>query len=502
MDVNSTSFNGYLESQMTTDPEATINNYDSYKYFFIPILLIQIIATIISNGVLLMMIGRSLGSCTSLNIFLLSVSVFNLLTIVNQISLVVFTFQTPTTALRRQLCQLMTIIRTSTTTGTIFLHLFISYHRFKIVVKPLKWKKRRKQAWLLGTVTWAIACAVAIFECILHYNNGNRVTLQRCLWPGISECTNAISVYSQLLTLACLSAVSGITCYFYRKASRILKEIEVEKEFELRRSSTTISTRQGKRKLTTPERAVVSLFTIFTIHCITQLPTYIYGIIVSTMALRNHINEAAGTDEDSPTSVVGSDEDAPASVVGSVPILLLLATISFLTTCSPLVLSCINSKFKQHIKSILEFITGSGDHTNKEKFLHQIQAKFPLDPTPSPSPVPPPDPAPSNTEIFYGNSKHSKFKSNKANYVKPGNSLEVPGATCSSRPERVSGSSLYVGRSPRPSRVSTTQSSVGIAAVNAGLALSAPGHRVLLNNFFPLDPPEMTVEELVAINFL
>ena len=337
------------------------------------------------------------------------------------------------------------------------------------------------------------SCCRGSFECILHFNNGNRMKNQSCLWPGVSQCSNVINLYTQLLTLACLSVVSVVTCYFYGKALKKLKEIELQKEYELKNSA-PVSSRYGKCKLTIPERAVVSFFTVFTIHCITQLPTYIYGIIVSSMALSNHNSETV------------DEGDITISAVGSVPILLLLATISFITTCSPLVLTCTNSKFKQHTMSSLQFISCTEYHLNEEKFLHQIQAKFPTEPTPSPSPVPPPNPAPKNMEVFYGptgmRSKIFVKKSNIANYITSGHNLEVPGPADSSRPERVSESSLYVSRSPRPSRISTTCSSVGIAAANAGLALSAPGHRVLLNNFFPPDPSEAMAKELDAINFL
>ena len=493
MEVNSTLFTD--EPEITTDPEDTINTYGSYKYVFIPIQLIQIIVTIVSNGVLLMMIGRSFRSCTSLNIFLLSISIFNLLTIVNQISLVVFNFQSQTTYFPHQLCHLITIIKTSATIGTVLLHLFISHHRFKIAKRPLTWQSTRKQAWLLGIVIWAIACAVAVFECILHFNNGDRRTLQSCLWPGVSQCSNMLSLYTQLLTLACLSIISGITCYFYGKTAKELKENELEKELRLR-SSALVSSRSGKRKLTSPERAVVSLFTIFTIHCITQLPTYIYGIIVSSMSLSKHDSETA--DEEENTAI---------ATIGSMPILLLLATISFLTTCSPLVLACINKKFKQHIKSILQFICGSEDHINEEKFLHQVQAKFPAEPTPSSpqSPVHPSTPIPKNVEVFYGHSKRSKFyvRSKKSNYITSGPHLTAPGATDSSRPERVSESSLHVSRNVRPSRISTNSATVGLTAVSAGLALSAPGHRIMIDNFFKPDGDEEIVEELYrTLNYM
>ena len=490
MDVNSTItiFSGHDESR-TTDPEDT---YDSYKYVFIPILLIQIITTIISNAFLLIMISRSFRSCTSLNIFLLSIGIFNLLTSVNQISLVIFNFQPLTINLPRLLCYMMTIIKTTTAIGTVLLHLFISYHRFKTAIEPLQWTKRRKQAWVLGIVTWAIACAVAVFDCILHFNNGDRRTLQSCLWPGVSQCTNIIRLYSQLLILACLSVVSVITCHFYRKTARLIKELELEKLYEQRRNSTqdqdSKSTSDDNHKLTRGERTVVSLFTIFTIHCITQLPTYLYGITISSMASSKPVNESAEANDAIPA-------------VGSVPILLLLATISFLTTGSPLILACINRQFKQHIKSVLRYVSGrSEDPANR-----QIQAKFPTELIPPPSPVPPPTLAPRNIEIFYGPSKHSNdVKSNTASarYIKSSNSLEIPGAAGSSRPDRVSESSLNSIRSTRPSRISTTRLSVGIAAVNAGIVLSAPGHRTLLNNFFGPDPDEIVpAENLEALYF-
>ena len=489
MDVISTTFNGTgdLESMMTTDPAAEDTN-SNYKYVFIPILLIQIIITVVSNGILFTVIVCSFRSCTSLNIFLLSISTFNLLTTVNQISLVVFNFQPLTTNFPQLLCYLVTVIKATATVGTILVHLFISYHRYKIAIRPLKWKKRRKQAWLLGIVTWAIASAIAIFECILHFSMGNGTTLQSCLWPGVSQCSNIIRLYSQLLTLACLSVASGMTCYFYCKTSRILKELEMDKEYE-RKINPIEDNRVGRRKLTTAERAVVSLFTIFTIHCITQLPIYIYDIIISSMAQIKHHSETAEAE---------NVEDAiPA--VSTMPILLLLTTIGFLTTGSPLILACINRQFKQRIKSILQFISGS-----KDQSTHQIQARFQAEPTPSSSPVPPPTPAPRNIQVFFGSTRHSSYnKSNIARYIKPNNDLEVLGAADSLRPERVSEPSLHVdvSRSPRPSGISTTSSSVGRAAASTGLVLSAPGHRVLLNNYFCPDPDEVAAEQLEELYF-
>ena len=491
MDVNSTTFNGTGDPEsMTTDPAAedTISNY---RYVFIPILLIQIIITVVSNGILFMVIVRSFHSCTSLNIFLFSISIFNLLTTVNQISLVVFNFQPLAITFPQFLCYLVTMIKATATVGTILVHLFISYHRYKIAIRPHKWKKRRKQAWLLGIITWTIASAIAIFECIILFSMGNGITLQSCLWPGVSQCSNTIRLYSQLLTLACLSVASGITYYFYCKTSRILKELEVEKEYGRKRNSTEDNNsgrRDGRRKLTTAERAVVSLFTIFTIHCITQLPIYIYEIIISIMAQINHHSETAEAE---------NVEDAM-PVVGTVPILLLLTTIGFLTTGSPLILACINRQFKQHIKSILQFFqSGSEDQPT-----HQIQARFPAQPTPSPSPVPPPTPAPRNTQVFFGSTRHSSYvKSSAARYINSSDTLEVSGAEDSLRPERVSEPSLRVSRSPRPSRTSTTSSSVGRAAVNAGLVLSAPGHRVKLNNYFGPDPDEVAAQQLEELYF-
>ena len=491
-------------SSSSTPPAANNEDFIAHTIAFVPFLLIQITVTLVSNGVLLMMIGRSFKSSTSLNIFLLSISIFNLVTVVNQVSLVVYILQQDVTKFPPQLCHLMSIVKSSTSVGITLLHLFISHHRLKIAKKPLMWQNTRKQAWLLGVMVWAIACAVAIFECVLHMGNTKDISsnnFHTCLWPGINKCTTRISLYVQSLMLVSLSVVSVSAYYFYVKAGKELKDNEIEKEYRLKCSNLVYghNSTNKRRKLTTPERAVVSLFTIFTIHCITQLPLYIYGIIIHSVALTKETKDTANNNSESESA------SADDSITGSTHILLLLVSISFLTTSAPLVLACINQKFKGHVKYLWWYLCGSEDQAH-EKFVRQITAKFPS-PSDQDQPLQPPPPI-TNFEIFYTPADRSKH------YVKKGKSkrtkttgqqnqtqyLEVPGML---RPDRVSQTStVYNGRTPRPSRVSSTSVSAGLAAVTAGLALSAPGHRIMINNFFLPDPNEALVDELTTLNLI
>ena len=505
MDVISTTASLVTETATALE-DAPGSDNNTYQYFLVPFLLIQITITIFSNSILLVMIGRSFKTYTSLNVFLLSISIFNLLTIINQVPIVVFILRQQTTNFSSQLCHLMSFIKNSTTVGITLLHMFISYDRYKISKMPLTWQNNRKKAWLLGAAVWTIAIAVAVLDCILHIGNRNEGTIQTCLWPGVKKCTTLPSLYTQLLTLACLSVVSGVVYYFYVKTAKELKDNEMEKECRLR-SSTLV--KPGKRKLTSPERAVVSLFIIFTVHCITQLPTYIYSIILHAMALSKKGGRV--NNDEYQMSVTNST---------STPVLLLLTSISFLTASSPLVLACINRKFKQHMKSIAQCMCGSED--DKDKFLNQIIAKFPVEATPHPPQQPNlqvPQLAPRDPEIFYAPCNRSRFylkyNRSRANYVTSSHPnkqhLQVLGpsrpdriSTASSRPDRIStiSASLQTGRTPRPSRISTTSASVGLAAVRAGLVLSAPGHRIMINNFFIPDANEALAEELSALNLI
>ena len=495
MDANLT----FVNARITTSPEEiVINGNVTSKIVFVPIFLIQVAVTIISNAILLIMISRSLKSCTSLNIFLFSISVFNLITLVNQVSFVVYILQQEVTRFPLKLCHMMSIIKSSSTMGITLLHLFISHHRYKIAKNPLTWQNTRKQAWLLGVLIWAIALAVAIFECVLHFNNDSKTSwnLQTCLWPGLTECTTMLSLYVQVLTFVCLGSLSGITCYFYIKAAKELKDNELEKEYRLR-SSTLVYNKHGKRKMTNPERAVVSLFTIFIIHCITQLPIYIYGIIVHSRALSIG-DHTADVGDEQVTIVLYTSSTAP--------VLLLIVGISFITSGSPLVLACINRKFKEHIKSIVHYICGS-EYQEHNRFLHQVTARFPEEaPPPVVDPLPPPPTIVRDFDMFYGSGNRSKvyLKGNYASSERQKQQhLQIPTAD-SLRPDRISLISLTPQRGgvTRPSRVSTTSESVGLAAVSAGLVLSAPGHRIMINNFFIPDENEAMMERLSTLNFV
>ena len=389
--------------------------------------------------------------------------------------------------------------------GITLLHLFISHHRLKIAKSPLMWQNTRKQAWLRGAIVWAIACAVAIFECVLHIGNseyGSAENLQTCVWPGINKCTTRLSLYVQLLMFCSLSIVSGITYYFYIKAGKELKDNEIEKEYRIRSSSQAFITKKfGKRRITTPERAVVSLFTIFTVHCITQLPLYIYGITIHGIALKQDAGSGATN-----KSNENDDKGADIPFTGSIPILLLLLSIGFLTTNSPLVLACINRKFKDHVKYLCWYLCGSEDQAH-QKFLHHITAKFPPPPVQEPPPTPPPA---TNFQVFYTPASRQKLyaKSNIASYIKSGGEQSMNpkqqylDVRSSSRPDRVSQTSSVLSVTPRPSRVSSTSVSAGLAAVNAGLVISAPGHRVMINNFFLPDANEALIDELTTLNLI
>ena len=283
---------GYEFASTSTTPAATndANESITQRIVFVPFLLIQITITLASNGILLLMIGRSFKSSTSLNIFLLSISIFNLVTVVNQVSLAVYVLQRDVTKFPHQLCHLMSIIKSSTTVGITLLHLFISHHRLKIAKSPLMRQNTRKQAWLLGAIVWAIACAVAIFECVLHIGNdeySNSENIQTCVWPGINKCTTRLSLYVNSIVDVCMQPeyiVSGITYYFYIKAGKKLKDNKVEKE----------------------------------------------AVVLQITAMKTMTKE---------------------------PILLFLLSIGILTTNSPLVLACINKKFKDHVKLVLVLVS-------------------------------------------------------------------------------------------------------------------------------------------------
>ena len=417
----------YTESTAITSEDIEENNGFNYLYIFAPIVFIQIILNTGSNAILIVLIMQFCSSCTSLNIYLFSICSFNTIELFNQIAMIVVIFRRgryiPT-----QMCHISVITQNMVTVGIFATHLVLSYDRYIIAKSPLSWTINRKKAWVYTTIIWVGSFVFGILQSLLNLREISG-DYRSCLWPNIGTCNRPYKFGIRVVIAVLVAIATGAVYYLYAKTSKELNANEIDKEFKLR-SLSMVST--ARRQKTVPERAVLSLAVVFSMHIVSQLPLDIYNSIRYLVVMSSDENESR----------------LP------LPIAFLLTCTSFITTVSPLVLMLINPRLKAHIK--LHFSCLKKDrNTDPAIILKNLSAEMPI--PKDPEPVPKPKTLPSDPTIFLG-TRAKKYK------------------TTNLRISVVE---------ERPQRVSAQRSSVACAAINAGLVLSAAGHRhIMINNFY------------------
>ena len=323
-------------------------DHDSPMFAFIPAIAILAVILIASNVILLVLLARSWRFCTSLNIFLFSLGCLNVLTVFNQVALMV-AIVNKSWVLGKGGCHLVAMIQTMFIYGVAMVHLLISRDRYFISRNPLSWKGNRKKAWICTLVLWCGISLAATFDHLLHLKDFSNVKIEcnyiACYWPVIDlKCSNApYRLALQVVTFAAFLIVSGLIYYMYIKTNKELRGNEKTKEQELRK---TTSLTRNKCQKTTSERAASSLILMFTIHLITQLPTYFYNLIRHVVALGTTV------------------ELLPQAC------LLVLTCFSFCTTVSPLLVMLINNRYRQHVKEIICCVCDPQD--DKRNLMRQL----------------------------------------------------------------------------------------------------------------------------------
>ena len=350
-------------------------DHDSPMFAFLPAIAIVAVMLIASNLILLILLARSWRFCTSLNIFLVSLGCLNILTFFNQVALMVAIIN-KRWVLGKGGCHLVAMIQTLFTYGVAMVYLFISRDRYLVSKNPMLWKENRKKAWVCTVVLWCGISLAATLDRLLHLEDFNDDNIEcdytACYWPVINlKCSNAPYRLSlQVATFASFLIISGVIYYSYFKTIKGLRGNEKMKEYELRQT-TTIT--RIKRRKTTSERAISSLLLMFTIHLVTQLPTYFYNVIRHVVALRTTV------------------ELLPQAS------LLVLTCFSFCTTVSPLLMMMINNRYRQHVKEIICCVCDPQDDKTKQIALRtRLPSKIKTHPN--------------DISVFFGTKKFSSYR--------------------------------------------------------------------------------------------
>ena len=280
-------------------------------------------------------------------------------------------------------CHLVAMIQTLFTYGVAMVHLLISRDRYFISKNPLSWKANKKKAWICTLVLWCGISLAATFDHLLHLKDFSAVNIKcnyiACYWPVIDpKCSNApYRLALQVVTFTAFLIVSGLIYYMYIKTNKELRGNEKMKEEELRKAT---SLTRNKRQKTTSERAASSLVLMFTIHLITQLPSYFYNVIRHVVALGTTV------------------ELLPQAC------LLVLTCFSFCTTVSPLLVMLINNRYQQHVKEIICCVCDP--QNDKRNFMGQLTISDRLPPRPQSKAKA----HPKDISVFFGTKRASSYR--------------------------------------------------------------------------------------------
>lgn len=328
----------------TLDLNEASENSTNLAYIFIPILLIEFLMSMFSNWVLLLLIGRSYNSLTTLNVFLLSLGVLNLILSVNQLTLlgVILSDGRP---IPYQICHISFGIQSLGKYGITFLQLAISYNRYHSSINPVYWERSSLQkAWVTAGMAWVVMLLLAALISVLHIGDIDG-SLKNCFWP-ITDDHTLFSLLLHLVLFVVIVAAVAAAAHYHRKTISLLNlnRMTLVREMEM-----TSSIQYYEMGQSSPEKTAKSLIVMFVIQMGTLLVPLTYDIIrLAIVAV-----EWAGTgrvDDPSPTLL-----------------LVFMTTCSLFTTTSPFFLMLVSQRFKKNVTDVFKKMCRVGQES---VFLH------------------------------------------------------------------------------------------------------------------------------------
>lgn len=294
-------------------------------YFLLPILLLEFVLSTFSNVVLLFLIGRYHKSLTTLNVFLLSLGILNLIVSANQIVIfcLVLAQGHP---IPSEICHAEYSIQTLGSYGVTFFHLAISYNRYHTTLNPIHWESSLRKAWISITVIWALSILLATLFLIIHVR-GIQGDIHYCFWPNYDTNMEFKTILHTLFYVIVLTFIA-ITAHYYRKTIKLHNENRkaLEREMEM-----TSDIHIYEKDQNSPEKTTKSLVAVFGIQMTAMMIPFSYNILRAfIVAVR---------------SKVTMDNSDPSPTI----LLLSLTTIGLLMAAGPFSLLIVSRRFKNNV---------------------------------------------------------------------------------------------------------------------------------------------------------
>jgi hypothetical protein len=311
------------DTSTTTASNSTDSGIHSvFAYFLIPILLLEFFLSAFANVIMLVLIGRSYQSMTTLNVFLMSLSILNLIVTVNQ---PIFMGLISNESIPTKMCFLTFTIQNLGTYGVIFLHLSMSYNRYHTTINPIHWESNIRKAWKSVARVSIVAVLLAVLPFSLHIK-GIEGDTHSCFWPSLEDDIGYKITLRMLFYIAVWGSIV-VTAYYYYKTIKLHNDTRaaMEREMEM-----TADIQQHVQEQNSPEKTTKSLVMVFVIQTTALMIPLTYDIIRTFVT-------AVNSSDPSPTVL-----------------LLFLTTLGLFATTGLFFLILVNPRYRKNVAGIFK----------------------------------------------------------------------------------------------------------------------------------------------------
>ncbi len=306
----------------------------TFAYVLIPVLLVGFALSAFSNVVLLVLIVRAhwAGSPTTLNAYLSSLAIIDLLLSLNQLILLALIFNQGR-PIPYLLCYVTLAIQALGRYGIVLLQLAISYNRYHTILNPIHWESSHRKAWITVGVIWSVTFLVALVMSALHIGGVGK-DIRYCFWPSLGGTLVALKLALHLGIFACVMAAVAVSVYYHWKTIKLLNENRMILVREMEMASDVKYYQKGQAS---PEKTTKALVVVFVIQMTTIMIPLTYDIIRVIIM------------------TVNWDRTREASDPSPTVFLLFLTTCGLCATASPFFLMIVSQRFKHNVMDIFKY---------------------------------------------------------------------------------------------------------------------------------------------------
>lgn len=302
---------------------------------FTPFVFIQLLVGLVSNLLLLTLLIKARSVQNNINVYLYSMVVNNLISLV-PILLLLVTTVTKRWSFGETMCTINQAIVYMVRVPFILLHVFISRERYKAVLYFFKWQPYTRWTHLQMAIMWVIALSSGGIA-VLQGNQiiGKREDIISCYIPDTLVDTTPYlfaGLIVQLVVSLIFNTSSMLFCVFHY--GYIFRKLRIIKSLRHQDSTNINLCTDAPIDWSAEVTILKSMASIFSVSLISIVATTVYYTSVVAVAMIRHSNFA--------------NESMPL-------VFLPLLCVNFLPCISPVVLLAVNKKFRTRMKDIFHW---------------------------------------------------------------------------------------------------------------------------------------------------